>query len=131
MVVGDEVVGLALLLKADGREHGSEIIAQVQGAARLDASENAHGSEVAEAPPQKAKGKMPETPRIAAKRRKPWREDPRPDQSSAGGAGGLQTPGRFRQGGGHISRKASQLRTIPCPHPGFTAPETRSESAMS
>ena len=43
VVVGDEVVGLALLLKADGREHGSEIIAQVQGAARLDASENAHG----------------------------------------------------------------------------------------
>ena len=42
VVVGDKVVGLALLLKADGREHGSEIIAQVQGAARLDASENAH-----------------------------------------------------------------------------------------
>jgi hypothetical protein len=32
----------------------------VQGAARLDASENAHGSEVAEAPAKKAKGKMPE-----------------------------------------------------------------------
>ena len=45
VIVGDEIESLALFLKADGRLHRAEEIADVEFSARLEAGENAHGEE--------------------------------------------------------------------------------------
>ena len=43
MIVGDKVIGFALILEADSREHGSKVVAEMQRAAGLNAGENSHG----------------------------------------------------------------------------------------
>ena len=45
VVVGDEIIGLALVLELDRRLHHAEVVAHMQRAGRLDAGKNPHGVE--------------------------------------------------------------------------------------